>query len=300
MFYKNSYNSHNEWYDKLFPSEDSKIEVYQRKRNTEKNSLANWLQDIFFDCLSPLLHKKNTKWLTVGDAYGFDAQYILNSKNQALATDLNTKFLNIALEQGIISECKAENAEQLSFEDNSFDYILCKESYHHFPRPYAAVYEMLRVAQSAVIIMEPQDPISKMPFLLFLSNLLATCPNLLRQIWKNQFSYEPVGNFVYKVSEREFEKLAAGLGLRLVAFKKINPSFWFEGAEYVSIKNQKKVFLSVKVKKKIRDFLVRIKLIPAQTLVSIIFKITPDNTTIKALKKNGYRLVYIPKNPYLN
>ena len=299
MSYKNSYNRHNEWYDKQFPSQDSKIEVYRRKRNNEKDSLANWLQDIFFESLSPLTEQKNTKWLTVGDAYGFDAQYILKSKNQALATDLNTKFLNVALREGIISECKAENAEQLSFADNSFDYILCKESYHHFPRPYAAVYEMLRVAQSAVIIMEPQDPISKMPFLLFLSNLLGTFPSILRKVWKNQFSYEPVGNFVYKVSEREFEKLAAGLGLRLVAFRKINPGFWFEGAEYVSIKNKKSLFLYIKLKKKIRDFLVHIKLLPAQTLVSIIFKTTPDNNTINSLKKNGYRLVYIPENPYL-
>lgn len=39
--------------------------------------------------------------------------------------------------------------------------------------------------------------------------------------------------------------------------------------------------------------------IRAQTLVSIIFKIAPDNDTINSLKKNGYRLVYIPKNPYL-
>lgn len=299
MSYRNSYNRHNEWYDKQFPSEDSKIEVYQRRRNIEKNSLANWLQDIFFECLSPLLHKKDKKWLTVGDAYGFDAEYILNSKNQALATDLNTKFLNIAQREGIISECKAENAEQLSFADNSFDYVLCKESYHHFPRPYTAVYEMLRVAQSAVVIMEPQDPVSKMPFLLFLSNLLATYPNNLRKIWKNQFSYEPVGNFVYKVSEREFEKVAAGLGLRLVAFKTINPSFWFKGAEFVSMKNKKKLFLYIKLKKTILDFLVKIKFLPAQTLVSIIFKIVPDNDTINSLKKNGYRLVYIPKNPYL-
>jgi SAM-dependent methyltransferase len=37
-----------------------------------------------------------------------------------------------------------ENAEQLSFEDESFDFVLCKEAYHHFPRPMIALYEMIR------------------------------------------------------------------------------------------------------------------------------------------------------------
>ncbi len=265
----------------------------------DQDNLSNWLQRIFFSCLDPLLIQRNKKWLTVGDAYGFDAQYILNSDNDVLATDLNVDFLNVALKEGIITACAAENAEKMTFTDDSFDYVLCKESYHHFPRPYAAVYEMLRVARVGVVIMEPQDPVSKLPLLLFISNLLAACPRAISKIWKNRFSFEPVGNFVYKVSEREFEKIAAGLGLKMVAFKKINPHFWFKGAEMISGSNKRSLFTFIKIKKVIRDILVRLKIIPAQTLVSIIFKTMPEEETIRALKREGYHLVQIPDNPYL-
>jgi len=111
--------------------------------------------------------------MTIGDAYGHDANYLLskNIKN-VIATDLNSDFLTLSQEIGFIKEYSIENAESLSLKDNSMDYILCKESYHHFPRPYAALYEMIRVAKRGMIIIEPQDPISKMPLLLFLFNIL--------------------------------------------------------------------------------------------------------------------------------
>lgn len=299
MDYKESYKRHQEWYNKHFPSNQSKTDMYRKVRQAGKDNVANWLQKIFFSCLDPLLHHKRRNWLTVGDAYGFDAQYIQNSNNIVLATDLNIDFLGVAVNEKIIEFCAAENAERLTFENDSFDYVLCKESYHHFPRPYAAVYEMLRVAKSAVVIIEPQDPITKMPLLLLIINLLAPNSKLINKIWKNRFSYEPVGNFVYKVSEREFEKLAAGLGLPMIAFKKINPNFWFKNSEMVPANNKMKKFLSIKIKKNILDILVRLKIIPSQVLASIIFKEKPNEETVKLLKLTGYKLINISGNPYL-
>jgi len=183
--------------------------------------------------LTPLLLDKNMKWLTVGDAYAYDANYILGSGvKDVVATDLNTDFLRISKQEGIIKDFDGQNAESLSYKDGEFDYVLCKESYHHFPRPYAALYEMMRVAKKAILVIEPQDPVSKMSLLLWTVNILSMLnPKFVQKVWKNRFSYEKVGNFVYKVSEREFEKYAAGLGLPLVAFKKTNPNFWFEGID---------------------------------------------------------------------
>ncbi|WP_025145886.1 class I SAM-dependent methyltransferase [Pedobacter jeongneungensis] len=295
-----SYNRHNNWYNQHFPSKSAKTELYKKVKATDKNNVAQWLQQLFFSCLDPLLAGKNRSWLTVGDAYGFDAQYILNSGNEALATDLNTDFLNVALKEGIINACAAENAENLSREDSSFDFVLCKESYHHFPRPYAAMYEMIRVAKTAVVVMEPQDPITKMPLLLMLNNLFIHNGEFLNKLWKNRFSFEPVGNFVYKVSEREFEKLAAGLGLPMVGFKKINPNYWFKGAESISTGQHNRQFMMIKMKKIFFDIMVKLRAMPAQVLTTIIFKQLPDDDMIALLKKSGYRLVYIPKNPYLN
>jgi hypothetical protein len=68
-----------------------------------------------------------------------------------------------------------------------------------------ALYEMLRVARHAVILIEPQDPWSDAP--------LMAGPSVS--------GYESVGNYVYTISRRELEKVALGLDLPAVAFKGI-------------------------------------------------------------------------------
>ncbi|ALL04821.1 methyltransferase type 11 [Pedobacter sp. PACM 27299] len=301
MFHKESYELHEKWYNKKFPTPEAKSAYFKKSRYEDTTSIGSWLQRLFFDCLNPLLKNKDQKWLTVGDAYGFDARYILNNGNQATATDLNTDFLSIAHQEGIVNDFRSENAEKLSFEDNTYDFVLCKESYHHFPRPYSALYEMIRVCKKGIVIIEPQDPISKMPLLLFMVNTLNSIKgNLGSSVWKNRFSYEPVGNFVYKVSEREFEKFAAGLNLPMVAFKRINPNFYFSGAEGITADNRSKKFRSIYLKKSILDLLLKLKIIPGQVLSAIIFKETPTAEALQYLKKEGYKLQNIPKNPYLN
>lgn len=298
MFHEHSYDNHKEWYNRKFPTEESKVGFYHQRRTGEKNSAASWLQQLFFSCIDPLL-KKQASWLTVGDAYGFDAAYILQNGSDAFATDLNSDFLSVAHAEGLINGFSAANAEALSFDDGSYDFMLCKESYHHFPRPYAAVYEMIRVARTGVVIIEPQDPVSKMPLLLWLMNLTSGSRRLQRKIWKNRFSFEPVGNFVYKVSEREFEKLAAGLNLPAVAFRKINPNFYTADMEFLTADKRNASFFRLWLKKRLLDFLMMMGLIPGQVLAAVIFKVQPDEPTAIALKAAGYKLVSIPENPFI-
>jgi gentisate 1,2-dioxygenase len=89
------------------------------------------------------------------------------------------------------------------------------------------VYEMLRVSKKAVILIEPQDPLTKMPLMLFLKNILDRFnPNLLQKYWKNRYSFEPVGNYVFKLSDRDMEKLAMGMNLPAIAFKGLNSSYY--------------------------------------------------------------------------
>ncbi|MEO6150273.1 MAG: class I SAM-dependent methyltransferase [Mucilaginibacter sp.] len=299
MFHEESYDRHGDWYNQRFPTEESKLAVYRKRATEGGKSINDWLQQIFFSCLAPLLKGQDKRWLTIGDAYGFDAQYLLSKGGTAVATDLNTDFLQLAQREGIIKEYAAVNAEKMEYPDNSFDYILCKESYHHFPRPYAALYEMIRVAKKGIVIIEPQDPVSKMPALLFVTNVLSSSARLLKKAWKNRFSYEPVGNFVYKVSEREFEKFAAGLNLPMVAFKHINPNFYFAGIDNLPAEKSNKIFQSISRKKRFLDMLVKLKIIPGQVLATIVFKQLPESHVLEALKNDGYKLLNIPANPYL-
>lgn len=301
MFQEESYNKHGNWYNTHFPTEESKRAFFQKFKDADQNTVNNWLQNIQFSCVDPLISKPGLSWFTVGDAYGLDAYHILSNGNQqsAHASDLNSDFLDIANKEGFIQKFSAENAEKLSFSDNTFDYVLCKETYHHFPRPFMAVYEMLRVSKRGVLIIEPQDPISKMPILLGITNILASISDkLVQKVWKNRFSYEPVGNFVYKVSEREFEKLAAGLNLPLVAFKRINSHFYFKGAETMKATSGNGQFMKLKFKKKVFDILVSLGVCSSQVLASIIYKEMPDAQELERLKRAGYHLVQIPVNPY--
>lgn len=215
-----------------------------------------------------------------------------------MATDLNTDFLSVAKEVGIVNDCAAENAEQLTFGDSSFDYVLCKESYHHFPRPYSGLYEMIRVSRKGIVLIEPNDPVIQMPLLLLLTNLTKRWPWLQQKIWHNRFSYEPVGNFVYKVSKREFEKFAAGLQLPAVAFKCFNPNFYKKQYEYKPSSLLKLSFLLLRIKKLMLDVLMKLNILPGQVLSAIIFKELPDIHQQEQLKAEGYSIVLIPKSPY--
>ena len=300
QFNEHSYDLHANWYNTLYPEKEQKIKVI-KSLNSYKGSINHWLQELFFKCLEPFTKDKNAKWLTLGDAYGHDARYLLDQNiHNVTASDLDDSFLKVSHEQEFIKDFSAQNAESLTLEDNSVDYILCKESYHHFPRPYAALYEMIRVARKAIIIIEPQDPISKMPALLYLANLLGRINDrMINKIWKNRFSHETVGNFVYKVSEREFEKFAAGLNLPLIAIKKLNPNFWFPGSEHIKADRKEKVFRGILFRKKIRDLFSNWGILPSQTLSIAVFKNMPNESLKKSLTKEGYRLVEIPKNPHI-
>ena len=192
-----------------------------------------------YKVLDPILiADPEAMWLTVGDGrYGKDAKYILAKGGDALASDISDYLLKEAKDIGYITEYKKENAESLSFKDGEFDYVLCKESYHHFPRPMLALYEMLRVASKGVVLIEPNDryiynKISRMVF----RNLRDKIKSLLRGK-TNRHAYEESGNYVFTISRREIEKVALGTNYKIVAFKGIN-DVYFAGVEHEKLSKE--------------------------------------------------------------
>ncbi len=240
---------------------------------------------LFWQLTNPLIQSGAT-WLTVGDMYGADANYLIKQGADATASDLTESFLKIAFEKGFVKKYTIQNVERLTYTDDAFDFVYCKEAYHHFPRPAIGFYEMLRVSRRGIILQEPVDILSKMPILVFLRNTLdRISPYLLRKIWKNQYSYETVGNFVFKVSEREFEKMAAALNLPLVAYKGFNLDNAATGSSQALLQ--------------VKNMLCWLKVIPHEHLSAIIFKAEPDDQTLTRLKMAGYRVIRLPTNPYL-
>lgn len=238
----------------------------------ETDTVDSWRHYRMYKSLDALIDCCNDEnWLTVGDGrYGKDAHYLMQKGLNVLATDICTYLLEKGKESGYIQDFKQENAEKLSFFDNEFDYTLCKESYHHFPRPVIALYEMLRVSSKGVVLIEPNDRM-------------------------NGHYFEKY-NYIYTLSKREVEKLAIGLGLPFVAFKEMN-DYYEKGVEYEKQTKDSALFKKVKKNVLFRDILSTLKLLKPGILVTMIFKEIPADKLRNKLASSGYELVYLPTNP---
>lgn len=243
-------------------------------------------------------------WLTVGDGrYGSDAHYLASKGADATATDISDALLREGAEMGFISKFSKENAEALSFGDGSFDFVLCKESYHHFPRPMKALYEMLRVSRKGVVLLEPVDHYVFTNFFQAFFRGILLAVNALG-IFKLFFgkeikrhTYEDVGNYVYKISEREMEKVALGLNFPCVAFKGLN-IYHKDGADGISASEFSLKKLQVDVMTALLDLMTFLKITSPQLLSVVILKEEPTAECLAELREAGYRVKKLPRNPY--
>ncbi len=244
---------------------------------------------------------KEASWLTIGDGrYGTDANFLIrNGAKKVHASDLFDRLLKIGHEKGFIQDYSAQNAEDLTFEDNSFDYIYCKESFHHLPRPYAALYEMFRVAKKAVILTEPRDTTIEKSVMPQIRDL---AKRILGKEIKPSHNFEPVGNYVYTISEREIEKFMLGMHYTEVAFIGCNDAYQ-PGVEFIPtdsldpehIKTRDKLFASIEK----QDSLCRRRLRSTGILTAAMFKSKLSDELALNLKTHGWTVKTLPTNPYL-
>ena len=237
-------------------------------------------------------------WRHGDGRYGTDAHFLGKHGVEVVATDICDVLLKEGKELGFIEHYAKENAENLSFADDEFDFVYCKEAYHHCPRPMIALHEMIRVARIGVALTEPRDGlIYNNPVSIISDNLT----NLLRKIFGKtiyRHGFESSGNYVYSISEREIEKVALGINLRYVAFKPICDYYQF-GMELEKATNDNKVFAKAKSKIAIDEFMAKIGLNNRGLLTVIIFKTIPSPELKKSLKLAGFKGVELPENPYL-
>tara|TARA_R110002124_G_C8900322_1_gene509809 strand:+ start:544 stop:1464 length:921 start_codon:yes stop_codon:yes gene_type:complete len=296
---KLSHEAHSNWFQVQYKTEESQQKaIYDWIYDQENNTINHWIHRRLLELVNPLILEKGT-WLTVGDGYGFDANFFHKKGLKVTATDISNTFLPLSQKQGLFDNYSIENAEKLTFLDESFDYVFCKEAYHHFPRPYLAVYEMIRVAKEGVVLIEPHDPISKMPLLLAARNIFDRFnTNLLQKYWKNRYSFEDVGNYVFKLSEREIDKLANGIGMSMVAFKGINNNYYNAKVAHEKADNTSKAFKKIKKKLWLHNLLLKLSIMPSQILCAIIFKNRPSDQVMAAMKNEGFQIHLFPDNPY--
>lgn len=267
----------------------------------DKPTVDLWRHLRMLSVLDPFLkNDAQAEWLTVGDGrFGTSATYIQRKGGKALPSDIDTSLLEMAKQENMISEFAYANAEALPFADNSFAYSYCKQSYHHFPRPALAVYEMLRVSSKAIMFTEPHE-FYPAPFT---RNILQAAKRGLKRllgktnVHHDSGNYETIGNYVYAVSVREFEKMALGLGLPAIAYKKIQ-DIYIAGVEH-ELENANGPLMQ-KIKQGLRISRVKtfLKLADPNTIQMILFKAMPESAIIKDLERDDYTFVVLPKNPY--
>jgi len=180
---------------------------------------------------------------------------------------------------GLIERFGVENAEQMSWEDGEFDYVMCKQSLHHMQRPFVAIYEMLRVARRAVILIEPQDR---------------------RQQGQSAIPapyYESVGNYVYSLSKGELAKLAIGANLPAIGFLDFNEAY-FPEAEYAPTTPETPAFRAMLAQLETRDAQAARGERDYDRLTAVLFHELPEPALSQSLQDCGLVIHELPGNPY--
>ena len=259
---------------------------------TNPQSIDAWRHRRMQEIILPLLefYPKST-WMTIGDGnFGSDAHFLSEHGLDVVSTSLNENSLSIAKERGFIEKYKVENAECISFSENTFDFVFCKEAYHHFPRPPIAFYEMLRVSRKGVVLIEPQESSKKIL-------------NFLKDAFKKWFRkdktnlFEESGNFIFRINIREIEKMMTALNYTVVASKKLN-DFYFPKFSECQSNKLSYPFLITKFGCFIQNILGLINLFDFGGACVIAFKEIPSENLLVELKRHNFYVQILPKNPF--
>ena len=298
--------------DTFYDKHDKQYEAYVKNEKQSKiaeawlnlESLDYWRHNRILNLIRPIL-KQNERWLTIGDGrYGSEAAWLKRHDVICHSSDMHTNLLELAYKKGIVDSFSKQNAENLNFEANSFDYVLIKETLHHLPRPWLAIYEAYRVCKKGVVIIEPNDTYA---YSHFLKKFFISSKNLLKKIlnkkvYKDEYGFEEVGNFIYTINMRELEKFLLGIHKTRIAFHNINDHY-FKNIEYVSNKNpnfkEKTICLKLKSAIFIKDFLCNLGFLNYSIGEAILFKEKPEKDIINNLKKIKWDYKHLPNNPYL-
>lgn len=228
-------------------------------------------------------------WLTVGDGrYGSDAIWLKARGAQVHASDISSTLLEIAAERGLIDDFSEQNAEALRFDDCAFDYVLCKEAAHHFPRPWVAITEMMRVARKGVVLIEPHDQTTRWTVAYALRRLLG----------RPDHSFEPVGNYVYSFTRREFEKFQLGMHRRYCAFQGLN-GHADPRAAFAACSDLTPVVIKTRLIIKVKDLLCSVGVTAPHIILAVIFKEQPAEELQQKATGCGWSFVELPENPFI-
>lgn len=258
-----------------------------------------WRHARMYACADHLAHRGDASWLTVGDGrWGLDAIRLRRKGfSRVVASDVSDHLLGEAKRQGLVDTALLADAEVLPLADAVVDYVLCKESLHHFPRPYLALYEMLRVARRGVFLIEPND---RRPGLDAYAAWLDA-----RRAGKNvappepdRLDFEGCGNYVFSVSRRELEKIALALNLPQLVTKGLNDHYE-KGCEFEPADaDASPLFARIRAAVAERDAACLAGRADYELLMAGLCLEPLDATARQAFAADGWQVCDLPRNPH--
>jgi SAM-dependent methyltransferase len=235
-------------------------------------------------------------WLTIGDS-GADVHLLYKAGAQDItATNISDVALRFLTTTGKLPPCQIRslNAEDIGRPNESIDFVLCRQAFHHFPRPMIGFYEMWRVARVGVVLIEPADIL---PVRIF-----ERARTLAKRVLRGQRGDETLfeadaANFIYRLSLNEAWKAAVALQAtsmfqrqfnhmylqKVSAAKRTDPLMRFAYGTAIGLQNA----------------------LCATGLMSwgmggvILLKATPTKDLSNQLQTCGWRSRPVPRNPYI-
>ena len=261
---------------------------------TCRDSVDAWHHERILQFVSPIIATyPNAHWLTVGDD-GADAWILRNYGVKALtASSISDARLKKAKELGFLKdiEVRALNAERLELPTRSFDLVLCAQAYHHLHRPPLAFYEFMRVSRIGFVLIEPTECPTRP-----LEALRALAKMLLRRRRPIYDEFEPVGNFVYRLSEREIFRMLAAAQIPWFAIKPFNTFYLQRLAS--QRRNSLRARLIFRTGIGVQDILSSCGLMSPGLCVIFVPSSRVAESAQGALRAAHFRIVSIPTNPY--
>lgn len=253
---------------------------------------ANYYHHNLMSAVIPVLKTSHpdATWLTIGDSrLCYESAYI-KQMSKTLQTSISVRGSAVrngtceeTLKAGLIDSFSALNAESIDLEDNSFDFVITKESFHHFIHPYMGLYEMLRVAKHGLILIEPGESSREK----FESNIGKDekSENLAKSILRRPIRtiFERVG-FQFNVDPTDFRKIALALGHKYIAFQGNNcPSGTKSKEEFFATRDRLNE-LGQQGKRRYN------------LITTIFFKQDPPPAMLQALEAENYLVLQLPQS----
>lgn len=135
---------------------------------------------------------------------GMATEYYAKKGARVIGTDISFAAVRRAKKRGEKYNFKSEyvvaDAENLPFQNDSFDFACVHDGFHHLEKPQSGVRELSRLAEKGFFLMEPAKA-----FLTKISTYLGVSTD-----------YEDAGNFVYRFNKKELKKWAESLGYKRI------------------------------------------------------------------------------------